>query len=300
MLIACSGCRRQYDVGRRPPGSRIRCYCGALNTVPDADVHTAPMERCASCGGRLREGSRTCDYCGSEVTLGERGWGDACPSCFARLVKGAAFCSACGTRIEPHGIRSTEGSESCPRCQIPMSLCDVPGASFVECTSCGGVWLDEALFEEAVQDRERESAIASFFAEPGEQGARSEDIRGPTMAEVRYLKCPVCAKIMNRRNFARASGIIVDRCADHGYWLDAHEMEAILAFVASGGLEKARRAEVERQKAELERARFRAATARAGGGARPLGVGDVGGTGSIPVPGGVVRALTAFLDVLVD
>ncbi len=41
---------------------------------------------------------------------------------------------------------------------------------------------------------------------------------------------------MQRRNFGRRSGVIVDWCASHGTWLDAHEMEDIAAFVLEGGL----------------------------------------------------------------
>ena len=53
---------------------------------------------------------------------------------------------------------------------------------------------------------------------------------------MRYLCCPVCGKHMNRRNFARASGVVIDWCRGHGYWFDAHELETILEFVARGGL----------------------------------------------------------------
>jgi hypothetical protein len=43
---------------------------------------------------------------------------------------------------------------------------------------------------------------------------------------------------MQRRNFGRRSGVIVDWCGSHGTWLDANEMEDVAAFVLGGGLEQ--------------------------------------------------------------
>jgi hypothetical protein len=42
---------------------------------------------------------------------------------------------------------------------------------------------------------------------------------------------------MQRKNFARRSGVIVDWCGKHGTWLDADELEDIASFILSGGLE---------------------------------------------------------------
>ena len=43
---------------------------------------------------------------------------------------------------------------------------------------------------------------------------------------------------MQRRNFGRRSGVIVDWCGEHGTWLDANEMEDVASFVMRGGLER--------------------------------------------------------------
>jgi hypothetical protein len=49
--------------------------------------------------------------------------------------------------------------------------------------------------------------------------------------------------MMSRRNYRRTSGVIIDRCHDHGTWLDADELERIAGFILSGGLERAKAAE---------------------------------------------------------
>ncbi len=41
------------------------------------------------------------------------------------------------------------------------------------------------------------------------------------------------------RNYARKSGVVVDVCLPHGVWFDATELEQIIIFVQSGGLDRA-------------------------------------------------------------
>ena len=42
---------------------------------------------------------------------------------------------------------------------------------------------------------------------------------------------------MNRVNWGRHSGVIVDRCEEHGTWYEPGEVEKIREFVALGGVE---------------------------------------------------------------
>ena len=40
-------------------------------------------------------------------------------------------------------------------------------------------------------------------------------------------KCPRCAKMLYSVNYAYSSGIIIDKCSEHGVWLDKGELENI-------------------------------------------------------------------------
>ena len=60
---------------------------------------------------------------------------------------------------------------------------------------------------------------------------------------------------MNRNNFARASGIIVDICKQHGVWFDADELPSIIGFIQKGGMELARQRE--KNELQVERDRLR-------------------------------------------
>jgi Zn-finger nucleic acid-binding protein len=57
----------------------------------------------------------------------------------------------------------------------------------------------------------------------------------PFHQQVRYRKCPECDGFMNRRNYQKSSGVIIDVCRAHGTWLDADELEQIAGFILSGG-----------------------------------------------------------------
>ena len=60
---------------------------------------------------------------------------------------------------------------------------------------------------------------------------------------------------MNRNNFAKASGVIVDICKQHGVWFDADELPSIIEFVQKGGMEIARQRD--RNQLEQERDKLR-------------------------------------------
>lgn len=50
---------------------------------------------------------------------------------------------------------------------------------------------------------------------------------------------------MNRVNFARISGTVVDVCKGHGTFLDAGELHRIVTFINGGGLDRARQRQIE-------------------------------------------------------
>lgn len=61
---------------------------------------------------------------------------------------------------------------------------------------------------------------------------------------------------MNRINFARCSGVIVDVCKGHGTWFDSDELSGIVQFIRGGGFELSR--QKEKREIEFERQQLRA------------------------------------------
>lgn len=60
--------------------------------------------------------------------------------------------------------------------------------------------------------------------------------RATSIEVVSYVPCPMCHATMNRINFGKLSGVIIDVCHKHGTWFDAGELTRVITFVASGGL----------------------------------------------------------------
>jgi hypothetical protein len=58
---------------------------------------------------------------------------------------------------------------------------------------------------------------------------------------------------MHRENVARISGVIVDRCGRHGVWFDVDELQRLVQFWESGGLDRARAREREALAGERRR-----------------------------------------------
>ncbi len=246
MLVACRNCHRQYDVGGMRPDEKVRCRCGTAVQVPRKKVHHARMVHCSNCGATLRTKTTSCEYCGGKITAAERNLGPPCPECYARLRKGAQFCSECGVSIRPEAMKAIRLDAKCPRCKGDLILQELPEGHYTECSLCAGIWLDGDSFHQVIEKKE-ESSLGKLFSAKKSQPVQAYD------QPVRYLPCPTCGQMMNRKNFGGCSGVVIDWCKGHGYWFDTHELEKVISFVKSGGMARARELEIQNQKAELER-----------------------------------------------
>jgi len=115
------------------------------------------------------------------------------------------------------------------------------------CVKCDGLWVGVATFESICAERERQSAVLGFL--------ENRTVRSNTFSKIAYVPCPDCGQLMNRNNFAKASGVIVDMCKRHGVWFDTDELPAIIEFVQKGGMEIARQRE--RNELDQEREKLR-------------------------------------------
>lgn len=162
-----------------------------------------------------------------------------CINCSAPLPNGSILCDYCGSRndidlneVHYYTTHELESARICPRCTISLRTIDLNlnGRFLIErCEECLGLFFDpnelETLLEATVTniftiDRNRLDSINS--TKSGEYG-------------VSYIKCPVCSTIMNRINFGTKSGVIVDRCKEHGVWLDGGELRHLFEWMKAGG-----------------------------------------------------------------
>jgi len=193
--------------------------------------------RCPSCGAPVAPETRACPYCETVLAL------VSCPSCFAAIFEGAKHCPSCGAEVS-RALAGPRPARPCPECRRDLAAVKVGSVTLDECADCGGVFVDRPSFERICAEREQQAVVlGARFPAPAARPPRAE----------RYWPCPACGRLMNRQNFARLSGVIVDVCRDHGVWFNHGELQAIVEFVRAGGLERAR----EREKADLEEERLR-------------------------------------------
>lgn len=205
---------------------------------------------CPMCGASARSDATKCEHCGARLAT------IACPSCFGMMFLGAKFCSHCGAaaaRIE----EAENVVRVCPRCRVDMRAVALGDSRLRECPKCEGLWADKETLQRICDDRERQAAVlGTATVIPANQSGQLE-------ANIRYLPCAACKKLMNRVNFARCSNVIVDVCAQHGTWFDKDELRRIVEFIRAGGMDKAREKEI--QELEQRRRSLAAAQSSRGG-----------------------------------
>jgi len=161
------------------------------------------------------------------------------------MFLGSKHCPRCGASAATPETRTADG-RACPRCRKQLAAAKIGATEMLECEDCLGVWLDVTSFEKICADREQQSAVLGFAAEVPKHEIRETN-------KINYVPCPECSQLMNRMNFARCSGVIVDICKQHGTWFDRDELSRIVEFIHGGGLEASRQREKEEIKEERRR-----------------------------------------------
>ncbi len=181
-----------------------------------------------------------------------------CINCSAPLPANSNICQYCGTRndIDLRGIHkyTTQAPESeriCPRCDNPLQTINlkIEGRFLIEkCGNCFGLFFDPGELE-ALLDKTVANVFDINYSRIGNLRNQPRHDEYP----VRYIKCPVCGKLMNRINFASQSGVIVDRCKDHGVWLDGGELKHLMEWVKAGGQLLHHKTRLEQERLEIQR-----------------------------------------------
>src|SRR5205823_13383117 len=180
---------------------------------------------CPACGAPAPSADAArCEYCGSALTT------ISCPSCFGAMFAGMQFCPHCGAKAA-RAMADSGQTLTCPGCGETMRAVRVGSTPMFECGSCSSVWLDAATFTQLCTDREERGTVAATIS-------RAPVGVVPTAGKkVRYVRCPICKNTLNRENFGRQSGVIIDVCKQDGVWFERDELHSVLAFIDGGGME---------------------------------------------------------------
>ncbi len=199
-----------------------------------------------------------------------------CANCGAPLPPKSNICQFCQTvndvdlRAIGGGVKGPQTNRACPRCTAPMiSVCVHAGEKlYIErCRKCLGIFFDpgelDGLLDASVTPaNDVDYHRLQMLVEQERQVGNHDDT-------VKYIKCPVCLKLMNRRSYGARAGVIVDECRDHGVWLDGGELGQLFKWMKAGG----RELDQQRKIAELKEAERQARRAK------QMVDGPYGGTG---------------------
>lgn len=197
---------------------------------------------CPMCGAAVSSEAPQCLFCSSRLAT------IACPACFGMMFLGSKHCPRCGARAARSDVDENGAERRCPRCRVELASVKIGEAVLRECERCAGLWVDVESFEQICADREQQAVVLGA-ASPAQSRAVSASRR------IQYVPCPECGQLMNRVNFARCSGVVVDVCKRHGTWFDCNELQQIVEFIRSGGLDAARAKEKQQLADEWQRLR---------------------------------------------
>jgi len=163
-----------------------------------------------------------------------------CSNCSAPLPPNSIICEYCKTRNDTdlrgiHHFTTHEitSARICPRCNVSLRTIDlkINGKFLIErCDHCLGLFFDPGELEALL-----EATVSNVYDINRSKLDAINNSMSPDHASVAYIKCPECFKLMNRVNFGTKSGVIVDRCRDHGVWLDGGELRHLFEWMKAGG-----------------------------------------------------------------
>ena len=110
---------------------------------------------------------------------------------------------------------------NCPRCRQTQTLTATELGHL--CSACEGCWFSFEQFSQALH-LPREQLEASAL-----QPTLNAD--SPDVNLDRYIRCPFCDLRMKRHIYLMDSGVVVDMCREHGFWLDDGELARLRGYL---------------------------------------------------------------------
>lgn len=173
-----------------------------------------------------------------------------CKHCSAPLPKKSIICEYCGVRNDIElrnkniGVKLPKSKRTCPDCLIYLDHIDIgKNSRFIieKCSGCYGLFFDHHELERLID----QSVDMSYWIDHHKLHSL---LQHPLHKDkIIYRRCPVCNKMMHRKNYSNRSGVIMDYCVDHGIWLDAGELKQIQEWTKLGGKQNAVKDELDKK-----------------------------------------------------
>jgi Zn-finger nucleic acid-binding protein len=161
-----------------------------------------------------------------------------CTQCGGRLEGTMTFCPFCGVRpeVDLQQIHFRDLGEdtmmACPQCETPLGVIEFdsePKLRIERCKGCHGMFFNPGEIEAMLEARTH----PLVWLDEEQLNQIEEDFQGPR--DIFYRKCPTCAERMTHVNFGGRSGVILDRCGQHGYWMEGSRLLRLGEWWRAGG-----------------------------------------------------------------
>jgi Zn-finger nucleic acid-binding protein len=158
-----------------------------------------------------------------------------CGAPIGRIASEALLCPYCGTRNDPpprevpvpvqvvHNVVQVVGDASarplefrCPHCRKRLVGVRAAQVELNGCSTCGGIWIDNASARSVLQSPE------GVFAELAQRAAQNATKRQRTGTSAVCATCPALLDAVTTH------GIDLDVCSEHGTWFDAYELAQLV------------------------------------------------------------------------
>lgn len=182
-----------------------------------------------------------------------------CTNCGGRLEGNLTICPFCSARQDVDLAQvhfrnlGTQGSLPCPGCEKLLEVIEFetePPIQVERCTDCFGLFFNPGELEALLEAKISQAVWVD--------GQRLNEI-GRNYGHnhrVVYRKCPMCEERMSHINFGGKSGVIMDRCGTHGFWLEGGELRRLMEWWRAGGKhlhQEHEQEKVRRRSAEVRR-----------------------------------------------
>lgn len=120
----------------------------------------------------------------------------------------------------------------CPACEDTLRHIRIdlqPPLTIERCGNCCGLFFNPGELEHVLDAQTNPVVVTNYH----QIDVLASDVSN--QGAIRYRKCPVCAERMSPWNFGGRSGVILDRCGAHGYWLDGGELRRLAEWWRVGG-----------------------------------------------------------------
>ena len=113
----------------------------------------------------------------------------------------------------------------CPRCQTELARQPMGPLRIDMCPSCEGSWWEAEELSRVLSLEEPLEFLEGSALEPilVADKTLALDLTQPA-------PCPVCQVVMERYRYQLVSDVVVDRCPQHGLWLDDGELSGIVDY----------------------------------------------------------------------